>query len=191
MRYKILLVEDSPVIQQMYKSKLLLEDFDVVTANNGMEAVKVLSKEKPDLILLDLMMPVMDGYKVLQVLKTDPKLSKIPALVFSAKGQPEEVERALSLGASGYFVKAITKPVEVIQKIHSILSQKPRVEESKSYMIEIKDDAYDAKKLSADFNLNDFKCIKCQHNLLLILVPDFSKETTFFSGKFFCPRCNK
>ena len=98
MRNKILLVEDSKVIQQMYRNKLLLEEFTVVTADNGMEAIKSLSQEKPDLILLDLMMPVMDGYKVLQVVKTDPKLSGIPVLVFSAKGQPEEIERALNLG---------------------------------------------------------------------------------------------
>lgn len=88
------------MIQQVYKNALTFEQFEVRTVDNGMEAIKALSEEKPDIILLDLMMPVMDGYKVLQVVKTDPKLSMIPVLVFSAKGQPEEVEKSLALGAT-------------------------------------------------------------------------------------------
>lgn len=189
MRNKILLVEDSKVVQQMYKNKLTFEQFQVLTADNGMEAIKILSQEKPDLILLDLMMPVMDGYKVLQVVKTDPKLSDIPVLVFSAKGQSEEVEKALSLGAVGYIVKATTKPNEVVEQIRKILSQKPKFQELAHYIVEIRETAYDAKKLASDFNLNDLKCQKCQAPLLLELIPDFSHETPWFTGRFFCPRC--
>jgi len=189
MRNKILLVEDSKVIQQMYRNKLLLEEFTVVTADNGMEAIKILSQEKPDLILLDLMMPVMDGYKVLQVVKTDPKLSGIPVLVFSAKGQPEEIERALNLGAAGYFVKATSKPEKVVDKIRLILSQKFKTQEVAHYSLEIRNDTYDAVKLASDFSLNEMKCPNCQQPMLLSLVPDFSHEATWFCGKFYCPKC--
>ncbi|MEW6419724.1 MAG: response regulator [Nitrospirota bacterium] len=189
MRNKILLVEDSKTIQQMYRNKLTFEQFQVFTADNGMEAIKILSQEKPDLILLDLMMPVMDGYKVLQVVKTDPKLSDIPVLVFSAKGQPEEVEKALNLGAAGYIVKATTKPNEVVEQIRKVISQKPKTQELTHYLVEIRENAYDAKKLSSDFNLNDLRCQKCQAPLLLELIPDFSHETPWFSGRFLCPRC--
>jgi DNA-binding response OmpR family regulator len=189
MRNKILLVEDSKTIQQMYRNKLTFEQFQVFTADNGMEAIKILSQEKPDIILLDLMMPVMDGYKVLQVVKTDPKLSDIPVLVFSAKGQPEEVEKALNLGAAGYIVKATTKPNEVVEQIRKVLSQKPKVQELTRYLVEIRENAYDVKKLSSDFNLNDLRCQKCQAPLLLELIPDFSHETPWFTGRFLCPRC--
>ncbi len=189
MRNRILLVEDSKVIREMYRNKLIMEEFTVVTADNGMEAVKVLSQEKPDLILLDLMMPVMDGYKVLQVVKTDPKLSGIPVLVFSAKGQPEEVERALNLGAAGYFVKATSKPEKVVEKIRLILSQKLKSQEVARYSLEIRNDAYDAVKLASDFSLNGLECPKCQQPMLLSLVPDFSQEATWFCGKFYCPKC--
>jgi DNA-binding response OmpR family regulator len=189
MRNKILLVEDSKTIQQMYRNKLTFEQFQVLTADNGMEAIKILSQEKPDIILLDLMMPVMDGYKVLQVVKTDPKLSDIPVLVFSAKGQPEEVEKALNLGAAGYIVKATTKPNEVIEQIRKVLSQKPKTQELTHYIIEIRENAYDSKKLASDFNLNDLRCQKCQAPLLLELIPDFSHETPWFTGRFLCPRC--
>ncbi len=191
MRNKVLLVEDSKAVQQMYKNKLTLEQFQVLTADNGMEAIKLLSQEKPDIILLDLMMPIMDGYKVLQVIKTEPRLSKIPVLVFSAKGQPEEVEKAITLGAAGYIVKATTKPNEVIEKIKTVISQKPTELKFSRYSIEIREDAYDAKKLADDFNMENFRCTSCQAPLLLELIPDFSHETPWFTGKFFCPRCSQ
>lgn len=191
MRNKILLVEDSKAVQQMYRNKLTFEQYQVLTADNGMEAIKILSQEKPDVILLDLMMPIMDGYKVLQVIKTDSRLAKIPVLVFSAKGQPEEVEKALNLGAAGYIVKATTKPNEVMDKIKAVLSQKTVEQEVNHYVIEIREDAYDAKKLSGDFSLNSLRCPACQAPMLLDLIPDFSHDIPWFSGKFFCPRCNK
>ena len=189
MRNKILLVEDSKVVQQMYRSKLVVEGFNVLTADNGMEAIKILSQEKPEIILLDLMMPVMDGYKVLQIIKTDPKSADIPVLVFSARGQPEEVEKAMNLGAAGYIVKATTKPNEVVEQIRKVLSQKPQVQEIVRYAVEIKGTSYDATKLASDFQLNDLRCKKCQGPLLLELIPDFSHETPWFSGRFFCPKC--
>lgn len=191
MRKKVLLVEDSKIVQQLYRNKLVLEQFSVLTADNGMEAIKILSNQIPDIILLDLMMPVMDGYKVLQVIKTDPKLSHIPVLVFSAKGQPEEVEKALSLGAAGYIIKATTKPNEVIEQIKKILEQKPQAQEITSYVVEIKDDLYDAKRLASDFKLDNMKCRKCGTSLLLELIPDFSHEDPWFSGRFFCLKCKK
>ena len=189
MKHQVLLVEDSKVIQQMYRSKLIMEQFAVVTADNGMEAIKALSVSKPDIILLDLMMPIMDGYKVLQVVKTDQKMKDIPILVFSAKGQPDEIEKALSLGASGYIIKSVTKPNEVVEKIRAVLAQKPAEKEVAHYRIGIREDVYDAGKLSDDFKLNGYKCPNCQTAMQLELIPDFSHDTPWFAGKFSCPRC--
>lgn len=189
MRNKVLLVEDSKVVQQMYRSKLTIEQFTVLTADNGVEAIKLLSTEIPDIILLDLMMPVMDGYKVLQVIKTDPRLTDIPVLVFSARGQPEEVERSMNLGAAGYIIKATTKPNEVVEQIRKVLNQKPKTKALVHYRIKIDEHAHDAEKLSADFSLQDFSCPVCKTPMLLELVPDFSHETPWFSGTFFCPKC--
>lgn len=189
MRNKVLLVEDSKAIQQMYRNKLTIEQFQVITADDGMQAIKLLAQEKPDLVLLDLMMPVMDGFKVLQVIKTDPRLSNIPVLVFSAKGQPDEVEKALNLGAAGFIVKSTTKPNEVVEKIRTALSLRPKEQQFIRYSLEIREDAYDAKKLSEDFKLNNFRCTSCNAPMLLNLMPDFSHDTPWFTGKFFCPGC--
>jgi two-component system, OmpR family, alkaline phosphatase synthesis response regulator PhoP len=190
MRNKILLVEDSKAIQQMYRNKLTLEQFQVLTADDGMQAIKLLAAEKPDLVLLDLMMPIMDGFKVLQVIKSDSRLSSVPVLVFSAKGQPEEVEKALNLGAAGFIVKSTTKPNEVVEKIRTVLSNRPPEQKVARYSVEIREDAYDAKKLSEDHKLNNFRCGACNAPMLLDLIPDFSHDTPWFTGKFFCPRCS-
>ena len=191
MRVTILLVEDSPAVQQLYRNKLTLEQYHVITANNGMEAIKVLTAEKPDMILLDLMMPIMDGYKVLQVIKTDSRLSDIPVLVFSAKGQTEEIEKAMSLGAAGFIVKSTTKPNEVIEKIRKVLDQRPKDHALVRYRVEVKNDSHDAAKLAEDFGLNELSCRACKTPMLLELVPDFSHDTPWFTGKFICPRCLK
>jgi DNA-binding response OmpR family regulator len=135
------------------------------------------------------MMPVMDGYKVLQVVKTDPKLSKIPVLVFSAKGQPEEVEKALNLGASGYIVKATTKINEMIDKIRATISRQPVEQEVTHYTVGIRTDSYDAKKLAEDLKLGDLTCPACNSWMVLDLIPDFSHDKPWFSAKLFCPRC--
>lgn len=190
MKYQVLLVEDSKAIQQMYRNKLMMEQFAVVTADNGMEAIKALSLSRPDIILLDLMMPIMDGYKVLQVVKTDQKFKDIPVLVFSAKGQSDEIEKALSLGAAGYIVKSVTKPNEVVEKIRAALTKKPAEQTVTRYRIEIKETLYDAKKLSEDFKLNGFVCPSCNVPMLLDLIPDFSHDAAWFTAKFICPRCH-
>lgn len=123
---KILFVDDTKMFQSIYKSKLMSEGYQVKTADNGLEAIKVLteSKEwKPDIILLDLIMPVMDGFKVLQTVKTNPDFSSIPVIVFSSRGQAEEIEKAVNLGADGYLIKTTTTPNDVVKKVKEILSK--------------------------------------------------------------------
>ena len=123
---KILFVDDTKMLQNIYKSKLMSEGYQVKTADNGLEAIKVLteSKElKPDIILLDLNMPVMDGFKVLQTVKTNPDFSFIPVIVFSSMGQAEEIEKAVNLGADGYLIKTTTTPNDVVKKVKEILSK--------------------------------------------------------------------
>lgn len=188
---RILLIDDTKMIQQIYKNKLMLEGFYVRTADNGMEAIKILSEERPDLVLLDLTMPVMDGYKVLQVIKTNLKLSSIPVIIFSGKGQPEEIEKALSLGADGYLVKATTKPQDVVAHVKEMLNKKPELKEVTHYTVKIEDNLYDAPKLAEDFNMPGLLSSKCNEKMLLDLIPDFSHETPWFTCKFICPSCHK
>lgn len=123
MKGQILLVDDTEFYLKAYKSKLTAEGYHVTTANNGVEAIKSIATERPDLILLDLMMPVMDGFKVLQSIKADPNLKEIPVVVFSAKGNTDEVEKAISGGATDFLVKATSTPNKVVEKIKEILKK--------------------------------------------------------------------
>jgi len=123
MKEKVLIVDDTEFYQKAYKNKLLSAGYITSVANNGVEALKALTTDKPDLILLDLMMPVMDGFKVLQTVKANPNLQDIPIIVFSAKGASEEISKALQAGANDFLVKATTTPNKVVEKIKEVLQK--------------------------------------------------------------------
>jgi CheY-like chemotaxis protein len=90
----------------MYATKLELQDYQVTTAGDGKQALKLIKKDKPDLILLDLNLPVMDGFQVLEELKKDPTTKGIPVLVLTNYGQKEHIDKCLALGAVDYLIKA-------------------------------------------------------------------------------------
>lgn len=123
MKSKVLLVDDTEFYLKTYRIKLLSEGYEVRSATNGIEALKELKTNKPDIILLDLMMPIMDGFKVLQAVKADPSLNSIPVVVFSAKGDVDEVAKAMEAGASDFLVKATTTPNKVVEKIKDVLER--------------------------------------------------------------------
>jgi CheY-like chemotaxis protein len=118
---KILIVEDGEFLVQMYATKLGLLDYVVATAGDGKEALKVVKKERPDLILLDLQLPVMDGFHVLSALKQDKETKGIPVLVLTNFSQKENVDRCLNLGAVDYLIKAHFVPSEVVDKIKTFI----------------------------------------------------------------------
>jgi CheY-like chemotaxis protein len=103
---RILLVEDDKFFREFYAFKLKEKNIEVGQAGDGEEALQIIPQFKPDLILLDLIMPKKDGFELLQDLKSDPALSLIPVLVFSTLGQQEDVNKAKQLGAKGYVNKS-------------------------------------------------------------------------------------
>lgn len=123
---KILLVEDDPMVVRMYQKKLDKEGFRVTVAFNGQEGLEALKKEKPDLILLDIMMPKMNGIEMLKKVKADPAAKNIPVVILTNLGdRPEDVQKAKDLGAEDYWVKANISLKEVVEKIKKILDKKP------------------------------------------------------------------
>ncbi|MBU0613049.1 response regulator [Patescibacteria group bacterium] len=118
---KIVLVEDDSFLAGMYVSKLNLEDFEVKLAENGEDGLKLATAEIPDLILLDILLPRMDGFEVLKKLKQNPSTADIPVILLTNLGQKKDVDRGLALGAKDYLIKAHFMPNEVIAKIKKIL----------------------------------------------------------------------
>jgi len=120
MAKKILLIEDDEFLRKVMLRKLKAENYDAVEAIDGKNGLKVAKEEKPDLILLDLVLPEVDGFEVLAELKKDKKLSKIPVIILSNLGEQEEVKKGLKLGAVDYLIKANFTSGEIIKRIESV-----------------------------------------------------------------------
>ncbi|OGZ17624.1 MAG: hypothetical protein A2Z78_00520 [Candidatus Nealsonbacteria bacterium RBG_13_36_15] len=117
----ILIVEDDKFLRELIVQKLIKENYEVSEAIDGEQGIKKIKEEKPDLILLDLILPGIDGFEVLSRMKEDPELSSIPVIILSNLGQKEDVERGLKLGAIDYLIKAHFTPGEIIEKIKKAL----------------------------------------------------------------------
>lgn len=120
---KILLIDDSETARRMYKSSLLMEGFFVTEAPSGLEGIKRLRENIPDLIVLDLIMEDMDGYKFLQLVRVNPEWEDIPVLVLSGRMTPAEMDRAAALGINDYLVKATTSPKKLVEKVREVLEK--------------------------------------------------------------------
>lgn len=113
----VLVVEDDFFLVNVHKKKLAKEGLEVLVAGNGNEAMDLARKNKPDIILLDLIMPVKDGFQALKELKADPDLKDIKVVVLSNLGQEEDKQRAMEAGAIDYFVKANVSFREIINQV--------------------------------------------------------------------------
>ena len=114
---KILLIEDEEIMINLLEKKLTQEGYEVWVARDGAEGIKSMKEIKPDLILLDIVMPKMGGLEVMEEMAKDRDLSKIPVLVISNSGQPIELDKAKELGARDWLIKTEFSPQEVVEKI--------------------------------------------------------------------------
>ena len=121
MAKKILIVEDDKFLRELIAQKLIKEGYDIAEAVDGEKGIKAVEDEKPDLVLLDLILPGIDGFDVLAKMKEDPKMAEVPVIILSNLGQKDDIERGLRLGAVDYLIKAHFTPGEIIGKIKSIL----------------------------------------------------------------------
>lgn len=117
MAKNILITEDDLFLTKALTAKLSKEEFNVLHAGNGKEALKIAKKNKPNLILLDLIMPEMNGFDALYQLKQDEATKAIPVIVVSNLGEPEDVERVKNLGALDYLLKTNTSLQDIVDKI--------------------------------------------------------------------------
>ena len=118
MTARILVVDDVPANVRLLETRLLAEYFDVLTASNGVEALAICEKERVDVVLLDIMMPGMDGFEVCRRLKADPRTEHIPVVMVTALDQPADRVRGLEVGADDF----LTKPVNDLQLMTRVKS---------------------------------------------------------------------
>jgi len=121
MMKKILLIEDDKFLRELMVKKLLTMEYDVVSAVDGESGLSMIKEVKPDVILLDLILPGMNGFEVLEKAKQDPEIADIPVIILSNLGQKEDIERGQELGAVDFMIKAHFTPQEVANKLKAIL----------------------------------------------------------------------
>lgn len=114
---KILLIEDEEIMIGLLQKKLTKEGYEISVARDGEEGLKAVREIKPNLILLDIIMPKMGGFEVMEEMAKDKELKKIPVIIISNSGQPVELDRAQQLGAKDWLVKTEFDPREVVDKV--------------------------------------------------------------------------
>ena len=119
-RFRILLVDDEPSIVKMVGKRLEVEGFDVLIATDGQDGLTKARTQSPDLIVLDLMLPKLNGYEVCTMLKQDSRYQKIPVVMFTAKAQEKDEKLGLECGANAYVRKPF-RAQELLGKIRSLL----------------------------------------------------------------------
>ena len=118
----LVVIEDEPDISMLVEATLTYGGHNVYVASDGRGGLELIGKHRPELVLLDVQMPDMSGYDVLQLVKGDPELSHIPVFLFSANNRPEDIRHGMDLGASGFLFKPFD-PQELLEQISEILGQ--------------------------------------------------------------------
>lgn len=122
---KTLIIEDEQFIRDIYKRQLEKAGITVDGFGNGTEGLQAISQNKYDIILLDIMLPDLNGLEILKQIKQNPSLKNIPVIMLTNLGQDEVIKEGFALGAQGYFIKASYTPDQIVQEVKKVLSKKP------------------------------------------------------------------
>lgn len=117
----ILLIEDDTFLASIYQKKFEMEGLRMSVADQGEKGLQDAKKKRPDLVLLDILLPKMDGFSVLEKLKADPVTRAIPVILLTNLGQKDDVEKGLQAGAADYLIKAHFKPSEIVERVKQVL----------------------------------------------------------------------
>lgn len=120
-RPRLLLIEDDLAIAQMYRLQLVSDGYEVLLAGDGVEGLKLIGESRPDLVLLDIRLPRMQGLELLRSVQASPEMSRVPVLILSNYGDPGMVHEGLSLGARDYLIKSQTTPVQLSMKVRELV----------------------------------------------------------------------
>ncbi len=119
----VVLVEDDKFLANIYKTKFEMEGFTIYVAEDGEAGLAAVKKKKPDIVLLDILLPKLDGFTVLEQLKKNDSTKKIPVILLTNLGQKDDVDRGQDLGAADYLIKAHFKPSETVDRVKKILAK--------------------------------------------------------------------
>ncbi len=181
---KILIAVDNDFIREAYYEVLTKENFSVLETKDGKEALSLIKKEKPDAVLLDVLLSEMGGFEVMEAMKKDEDIAQIPVIIFAQLERREDKLKAMELEAKDFISAANVSPVEVIRRIKILLGAQ------KSYTIEPKK-TEDLEELVKDLGGDaQLKCSKCGKDKKIHLIRDLSRGQNEFILSFVCPKCD-
>jgi len=187
----ILVAENTDRFWGMYVDRLTQDGYRVLAAPDGLEALSLMRSELPDLVLLDLIMPMMSGLQVLERSQADPRLREIPVLVLSNLGQDEDIHRCIELGACDYLIKNDARPADISAKIKRILAAKAAKTHAQAYRVLIRDREADADAFVADAALpRRLWCPACEIELTLELTP-LEGAPGHYDAHLLCAQCGR
>lgn len=124
---KILIVEDDNFVAEVYLAKLSEMGYEAILAQNGEEGLAALKKDKIDLILLDILMPIMNGMEMLEEIKKQEDWKNIPVILLTNVGEKESIQKVREMGVKNYLIKSHFTPAEVIEKIESVFKENQKI----------------------------------------------------------------
>jgi DNA-binding response OmpR family regulator len=190
---KILLIEDDSGFRRTYSDVLIADGYTVVTAEDGEQGLAMVKTEKPDVVLLDLVLPKLAGFEVLKSIRADAEIKNTIVIIMSVLGEQTHIKKGLGLGANDYTVKGFYKPNEVLGKIQAWLSQPFVNTQADTYNLFVKENRGDVAKLRSNTGWTKaFTCAVCNEEMQLVLTPDYShSDAHWFSAHFTCPICSR
>jgi len=123
-RTLVLLIEDEPALRDIYSTKMRMDGFEVIEASDGIEGFDAAIQRVPDVVLLDIMLPIKDGFEVLKDLKGNAKTQAVPVIILSNLGQEYEIKHGMALGASGFFIKANMTPSAIVDEVRKAVAKR-------------------------------------------------------------------
>ena len=130
MAIHVLIIEDEQILRELIAGELVKKGYTVSTASDGVIGWNAIKEKKPDIVLLDLLMPLMSGYDVLTQMRANPEFKELPCIVISNSGQYDDLSRAYDCGANDVLIKTDFNPDQVIEKIELLMSKKSEKSES-------------------------------------------------------------
>ena len=189
----ILIVEDQAGFRMIYEDLLVHEGYAVITAGDGELGWELIKEKKPSLVLLDLGLPKVDGFEVLRRMRADPEAKAIPVIIFSVMGEPNDIKKAMDMGANDYTVKGFYTPRQVLSKIKNLLKDAKSQNTINSYRLLIQENRGNALRMEQDLGLEKgFWCSKCDVEMEAEFFPDYARsDGHWFATRFVCPKCQK
>jgi DNA-binding response OmpR family regulator len=182
MAKKILIAIESDFTREIYCQAFKNEKFEVFETKDEKEVLNLVSKKNPDIILVDVSLPKINGFKILKILKENPLTKKIPVILFRQMEQKGEREKAIELEAKDFVIGVLTSPSELVSRVRMHLG------EGKTYLFPVDVNLEEVKKLAKDLGYDPrLFCKKCSKPLSLFLIRDLGRGKNYFKVSFICP----